>query len=420
MPFFSELFVSGILKKPILDPKGDELGRVKDLVIVKGEPFPKVSALIIEKKNKIFKLPWTDLNIFNKRIISANVYGETLQPYDFNEKDLLLVRDILDKQIVDANGAKVVRVNDVKLQGYNSEAVFIAVDVGVRGIMRRLGVERGGEDLMKLFKKHIPYNLISWNYIQPLEPKLTKISLTVPRQMVSELHPADIAEIISQVSHKEGASFFKGLDVETAAEALSELQPDVQAAIITGMDTDKAADIIEEMPPDEAADVLSDLPMDKAKEILESIEKEEAEDIQELLSHEEDTAGGLMTNEFVAYPPETTVKEAIDKFRKDAEDVETVYYLYITDADEKLLGVVSLRELLLADFDSKLSDIMETKIKTVTPETDEVDVGEIVSKYNLVALPVVDTEGSLLGIVTVDDILDRILPPAAKRKRRKV
>jgi Mg/Co/Ni transporter MgtE len=174
------------------------------------------------------------------------------------------------------------------------------------------------------------------------------------------------------------------------------------------------------MPPDEAADVLSDLPMDKAKEILESIEKEEAEDIQELLSHEEDTAGGLMTNEFVAYPPETTVKEAIDKFRKDAEDVETVYYLYITDADEKLLGVVSLRELLLADFDSKLSDIMETKIKTVTPETDEVDVGEIVSKYNLVALPVVDTEGSLLGIVTVDDILDRILPPAAKRKRRKV
>jgi CBS domain-containing protein/sporulation protein YlmC with PRC-barrel domain len=420
VPFFSELFFSGILKKPILDPKGDELGRVKDLVIVKGEPFPKVSALIIEKKNKIFKLPWTDLNIFNKRIISANVYGETLQPYDFNEKDLLLVRDILDKQIVDANGAKVVRVNDVKLQGYNSEAVLIAVDVGVRGIMRRLGVERGGEDLMKLFKKRLPYNLISWNYIQHLEPKLTKISLTVPRQMVSELHPADIAEIISQVSHKEGALFFKGLDVETAAEALSELQPDVQAAIITGMDTDRAADIIEEMPPDEAADVLSDLPRDKAKEILESIEKEEAEDIQELLSHEEDTAGGLMTNDFVAYPPETTVKEALDKFRKDAEDVETVYYLYITDADEKLLGVVSLRELLLADFDSKLSDIMETKLKTVTPETDEVDVGEIVSKYNLVALPVVDTEGSLLGIVTVDDILDRILPPAAKRKRRKV
>jgi magnesium transporter len=238
--------------------------------------------------------------------------------------------------------------------------------------------------------------------------------------MVSELHPADIADIISQISHKEGATLFKGLDVETAAEALSELEPDVQAALITGMDTDKAADIIEEMPPDEAADVLSDLPVDKAKEILEQIEQEEAEDIQELLSHEEDTAGGLMTNEFIAYPPETTVKEALDRFRKDAEEVETVYYIYVTDKDEKLLGSVSLRELLLAGLDLKLSDIMETKLKTVTPETDEVEVGETVSKYNLVALPVVDSEGSLLGLVTVDDILDRLIPPEAKRRRRRV
>lgn len=420
MSFFGELFVSEILKKPVLDPKGEELGRVKDLVVVKGDPLPKVSALIVERKRDIFNLPWKDLSIFNKRIISSKIYSDSLRPYELSEKDLLIVRDIFDKQIVDANGAKVVRVNDVKLEGLDTEAVLIAVDVGMRGIMRRLGVERGGEDLMKLFRKHLPYNLISWNYIQPLEPKLTTISLTVPRQMVSELHPADIAEIISQVSHKEGATFFKGLDIETAAEALSELQPDVQAAIITGMDAEKAADIIEEMPPDEAADVLSDLPVDKAKEILEIIEKEEAEDIQELLSHEEDTAGGLMTNEFIAYLPDITVKEAIQKFKKDAEEVETVYYIYVVDADEKLIGAISLRELLLAGLDAKLSDIMEPKIKMVTPDTDEVEVAEVISKYNLLALPVVDTEGFILGIVTIDDIIDRILPPAAKRKRRKV
>ncbi|OIP59652.1 MAG: magnesium transporter MgtE [Nitrospirae bacterium CG2_30_41_42] len=415
-----ELFVSEILKKPVLDPKGEEIGRVKDLVIVKGEPLPRVSSLIIDKKKRLFNLPWNDLNIFNKRIISTKIYSEALKPYEFSEKDLMIVRDILDKQIVDANGAKVVRVNDVKLEGLDTEAVLIAVDIGMRGIMRRLGVERGGEDLMRLFKKRLPYNLISWNYIQPLEPKLTTISLTVPRQMVSELHPADLAEIISQVSHKEGATFFKGLDVETAAEALSELQPDVQAAIITGMETEKAADIIEEMPPDEAADVLSDLPMDKAKEILESIEKEEAEDIQELLSHEEDTAGGLMTNEFIAYLPDTTVKEAIQKFKKDAEEVETVYYIYVIDTDEKLIGVVSLKDLLLADLNAKLSDIMATKLKTISPEADEMEVAEIASKYNLLAIPVIDNEGFILGIVTIDDIIDRILPPAAKRKRRKV
>ncbi len=420
MPFFGELFVSEILNKPVLDPKGEELGRVRDVIVVRGEPFPRISSLVIEKRKKTACLLWTDLNIFNKKIISSKTYSDGLQPYEFGENDLLIVRDIFDKQIVDANGARVVRVNDVKLEGYKTEAVLIAVDVGVRGIMRRLGVERGGEDLMRLFGKHLSYNLISWNYLQPLEPKLTKISLTVPRQMVSELHPADLAEIISRVSHKDGASFFKGLDVETAAEALSELQPDVQAAIITGMDTDKAADIIEEMQPDEAADVLSDLPVDKAKEILEQIEKEEAEDIQELLSHEEDTAGGLMTNQFISYPPETSVKDAIEKFRKDADEFETVYYIYVTDAEEKLLGVVSLRDLLLADYDVALSDIMETKLKTVTPDTDEFEVAEIVSKYNLVAIPVLDTENYMLGIVTIDDVIDRILPPAAKRKRRKV
>ncbi|TAL23512.1 MAG: CBS domain-containing protein [Nitrospirae bacterium] len=420
MPFFGELFVSEILKKPVLDPKGEELGRVKDLLVVKGEPLPKISSLVIEKKRKVFNLPWVDLNIFNKRIISANIYSESLGSYETSEKDLLLVRDIFDKQIVDANGAKVVRVNDVKLEGLDTEAVLVAADVGMRGIMRRLGVERGGEDLMRFFRTHLPYNLISWDYIQPLEPKLTAISLTVPRQMMSELHPADLAAIISQVSHKEGATFIKDLDAETAAEMLSELEPDKQAAIITGMETEKAADIIEEMPPDEAADVLSDIPAEKAQEILGNLEKEDAEDIQELLGHEDDTAGGIMTNEYIAYSPEMTVKDASERFRVNAKEVETVYYIYVLDKDEKLIGVTSLREMLLAEPDSILADIMETSLKTVSPGEDEMIAAGIISKYNLLALPVVDENGYMHGIVTVDDIIDILLPPAAKRKRRKV
>ena len=174
------------------------------------------------------------------------------------------------------------------------------------------------------------------------------------------------------------------------------------------------------MPPDEAADVLSDLPVDKAKEILEQIDQEEAEDIQELLSHEEDSAGGLMTNEFIAYPPDISVQKAIEQFRKDGEEVETVYYIYVIDKEEKLLGVFSLRDLLLASPDAKLSEIMYTKLVTVTPDADEEEVAEIISKYNLFALPVIDNEGCLLGIVSIDDAIDRILPPAAKRKRRRV
>ncbi|MBA4349168.1 MAG: magnesium transporter MgtE [Thermodesulfovibrio sp.] len=420
MPLYGELFVSEIIKRPLFDPKGEIVGRVKDIIIVKGDPLPKVSALVVQMKSQLFLVKWGDINIFNKRIISTFLYSDALTLCEINEDELLAVRDILDKQIVDINGAKVVRVNDIKLDGYNGEAVLIAVDVGMRGILRRLRIEHGSEEFLKIFQTKLPYNLISWNYLQPLRPQLNAITLTVPRQMVSELHPADIAEIISQVSRDEGAHLFKDLDLETAAGALSELEPDKQAEIINAIDTEKAADIIEEMPPDEAADVLSDLPTEKAKEILEHIEKEEAEDIQELLSHEEDTAGGLMTNVFIAYPADITVKEAFERFRKDAEEIETVYYIYITDAQEKLVGVASLRDLLLAEPSAKLSEVIETKLKTVAPDTDEMDVAEIISKYNLLALPVVDNEGTLLGVVTIDDIMDVILPPAAKRQRRKM
>ncbi len=416
MPLFGELFLSEILKMPILDPKGEELGRLKDIVVVKAEPLPKVDALIIERKKELFYLSWSALNLFNKRIIAAKLCNADLLPYDADVDDLLAVRDILDKQIVDVNGAKVVRVNDIKLEGYEAEAVLIAVDVGVRGILRRLGFERKGEDLLKVFKASMPFHLISWNYIQPLHPKLTSIALTVPRQMLSEIHPADIADMIGQISHHEGAAFLKNLDVDVAAETLSEMSSEAQVEIIRGMETEKASDIIEMMPPDEAADVLGDLPAEKAKEILEHIEKEEAEDIQELLGHEEDTAGGLMTNVFITYPPVLTVREAIARFREDAQEIETVYYIYVTDETEKLVGVVSLRELLLTDPDTSLSEIMETKLKTVTPDEDEKVVAKITAKYNLVALPVVDTEGVLLGVVTVDDILGRIVPSGAKRK----
>ncbi len=420
MPFVGEIFSSEVLKKPVLDPRGEEVGRVKDLIIVGGEPLPKISALIIERKKQFFSLPWNDVSIFNKKIISTNVSADRLPSYALSEDDLLIVRDILDKQVVDVNGAKVVRVNDIKLEGLNSDAVLVAVDVGMRGIMRRLGIERGGEDILKVFRKSLPYALISWDYLQPIGPKLSKISLTVPRQMLSELHPADIADIISSVSQKEGASFFNHLDVETAAEALSELQSDMQADIITAMDAEKAADIIEEMQPDDAADILSDLPAEKAKEILENIEKEEAEDIQELLGHEEDTAGGLMTNEFIRGKPIMTVQEATEHFRKQAREVETVYYIYVLDDDEKLVGVCSLRELLLAETDCLLADIMETNLKSVRPGEDEMEVAAIISKYNLLAVPVVDENGYMHGIVTVDDIVDVILPTAARRKRRNV
>jgi CBS domain-containing protein len=421
MPIFGELFLSEILKKPILDLKGDNLGTLRDIIIVKGEPLPVMKSLIVlRKKKKKFLVPWETMSIFNKRVMASTLNSDELARYEPSDEGLLAVRDILDKQIVDATGAKVVRVNDIKLEGFEGKAILVAVDVGMRGILRRLGIERQGNEFFKLFRIELPHNLISWTYIQPLEPKLKTIALTVPRQMVADLHPADIAEIISSVSREEGTSLFTDLDLKTAAETLSELEPDVQASIITEMEPEKASDIIEEMPPDEAADILGDLPTEKMKALLESIDQEDAEDIQELLEHEENTAGGLMTNEFIAYDPEIKVSEAIERFKRDAAEIETIYYIYIIDPDEKLIGVLSLRELILADPGKNLLDLMVTNLKTLKPEDNENVVAAAISKYNLAAIPVVDNDNELLGIVTMDDIIDRILPPKAKRKRKKV
>lgn len=420
MPLFGELFISEILKQPVLDQVGDELGSLKDIVIVKGKPLPRVDALILERKRDVFRLPWETMNLFNKRIISSTLVLKDLKPYSMDEDDLLAARDMLDKQIVDANGAKVVRVNDIRLEGYNTDAVLTAVDVGVRGILRRMGLERKGERFLRFLRINLPLHTISWNYIQPLQPKLSNISLTVSRQMVEELHPADLADLISQVSPIEGIEFLQNLDHDTAAEAISELELETQAVMIKDMTAENAANIIEEMSPDSAADLINQLPDDMANDILRSIEEEEAEDIQELLGHESDTAGGLMTNEYIHHPPGMTVREVFDIFRAEAEDIESVYYIYVVDNEERLVGVVSLKDLILADATTKLGSIMETNIKSVRPEADEMEVAAVISKYNLISLPVVDCDTCLIGIVTVDDILDLLLPKQARRKRRSV
>jgi CBS domain-containing protein len=419
MPLFGELFVSELLKQPVLDPKGDELGRLKDFVVIKGEPLPRISALILEEKKKRYCLEWENVGIFNKRIISSKVYAPRVEPYEPSKDILLIVRDVFDKQIVDVDGAKVVRVNDVQLEGQNSKACVAGVDVGIRGILRRLGVERRSDKVYQLLGKTLPHSIIRWSFIQPLEPRLSQLSLTIPRQMISSLHPADIAEIISKVPHEQGIVLFKGLDPNVAAETLPELDPDLQKAIIEDIDKEYATDVVERMPPDEAADLIADLETDKAQELLESIEKEEAQDIQELLAHEEDTAGGLMTNQFIAYEPGITVEEALERFRLDAHEVETVYYIYIVQG-EKFIGVTTLKDMLLSSPKVVLSDIMEPKLKSVAPDTNQQKVAEMISKYNLLAIPVVDEENELLGIVTIDDIVEILLPPASRKRRRSV
>jgi Mg2+ transporter MgtE len=321
---------------------------------------------------------------------------------------------------VDINGAKLVRVNDLELGDVKGKLCLVAADIGFRGLLRRLGVEKRGDRLFTLFHSKLQHKLISWRYVQTIEPKLTRLTLTVSRHKVAQLHPADLAEIISEVSQKERTALFGSLDVATAAEALHELEPGVQADIIDDMSKERASDILEAMPPDEVADVLGDLPEAKAQELINLMEKEEAEDVQELMEHEEDTAGGLMTTEYLAFPPDMTVDDAIRELRLEAPNVETVYYLYILDSSERIIGILSLKHLILATPQTLLGDIMVTPVKTLTLDAKQKDVAEFISKYNLLAAPVVDENMVMRGIVTVDDVVDFLLPTASRKKRRKL
>lgn len=419
MTLIGEVFVADVIGKAVLDPTGEEVGKLRDIVVVGGGRYPRAAGLLLEKRKKVLYLPWADLSIFNRRIISSAKRESELSEFSPGSDQLLIAKDLLDKQIVDIDGAKVVRVNDVKLSEENGSACVTDVDVGVRGILRRLGIERKGDAFFRTIRHPLRHQLISWRLIQPLHEKLDRLTLAVTRKALSDLHPADIASIISGLSPEERKGFFEKLDLETAAEALHELEPEVQADLITDLDREQAADVIERMPPDEAADVIADLPREKAQELLGLIEKEEAEDIHELLGHEEDTAGGLMTNEYLAYPPHLTIGEAVERFREEAAEIEAVYYLYVVE-EERLLGVVGLRDLLIVEEDRPLGDVMHTKLITVRAEANQQTVAEMISKYNLLALPVVDDENHLLGVVTVDDVVDLLLPPASRRRRRRI
>ena len=420
MYFVGDIFVSEVLKKPVLDRAGEEVGRITDFLVRTGEVFPRIESVVVtSKKRNHILIPFENINLFNKRIISVKNFLSELAEQKAKEEDLLICRDLLDKQIVDVYGVKIVRVNDIKLGDIEGNLCLIAVDVGFSGILRRLSIEHIGKQLWGLFGYSISSKLISWNFLQPIEPQLTKLTLRITRQKISELHPSDIAHIISQVSLNGKTALFNSLDLEKAAEALHELEPGTQATIIDRMDEEKASDILERMHPDEAADILGDLSEEKAQELLNKMEKEEAEDVQELLEHEEDTAGGLMTTEYLGFTGDMTVSDVFKNLRLMSPDVEMIYYIYIIDDIEHLLGVLSMKDLILASPMAIISEIMRTKIKTVSPGTDQMKVAELISKYNLYAVPVVDEENKMLGIVTVDDIVDLLLPPSSRKKRQR-
>lgn len=413
----NELYLSTILGKPVINERGGKIGILFDLVMVPGETFPEVSRLIVKERKGLVAIPWRSILLFNKFVISVTGITTDFPAYELNDEEILVKRDILDKQIVDVDGAKVVRVNDLKIGSYKDVLCILTVDIGMSGLLRRLGYAGIGEKVAALLKREIPRQEISWQYVQPLEKNLSGLALTMAHDQLAEMHPADLASIISNISHHHIQNVLISLDTETAGEAIHELDPELRSRVISEMDSELASDILEEMEPDEAADVLGDLSEEKAQELLNLMDVEEAGEIQELMEHEDDTAGGLMNSSFLTIDVGMTAGEAYAELKQLAEEIEMLHYSYVLDPDERLTGVVSLRDLLTVAPETPIREIMTESVKTVPVAAEPEEVLEIIAKYNLVAVPVLDEEGKMAGIVTVDDILEMFLPYALKRKR---
>jgi magnesium transporter len=410
------LYLSQAIGRPVLDANGDPLGKVDDLVVAIGDRYPPVTGLVVFTDRRRIFLPWSQVARFDES--GAQLSGATIDitPFAQRPNEIGLRTDLLDKQIVDIDGRKVVRVNDLRLDDVDGDLRLVAVDVGASGLLRRLGIEGPYRVVARNLHLPTPERYIDWEDVDPVETSIASIRLRVPHAGLTELHPADLATIIDQLAPKDRAGVLAALDDEAVADAIEEMEPGTQVEVLEGLAPERAADILEEMSPDDAADLVADLSDETREELMALMERDEAEELGGLLAYNEDTAGGMMTTEFVAVPADLTAGATIDRLRELEPDAETIYYVYVVDADGRLVGVLSLRDLIVAPPTTPIGEVMIEDPVAVEVTADRDDVAGIVARYNLLAVPVVDADRRLVGIVTVDDAIDTILPASWRRR----
>lgn len=395
------VYLNELLGSEVLDAQGRIVGRLNDLILPSGSSLVAAMVIATPARGTII-LPWSAVASQKGRTISLAIQAGRWNIYQPQEGDIWLAKDVRDKRVVDTSKAKLVRVNDIFLEGSPQGWQVIGADIGGRGLLQRLGL------LWLADKLSIPQRLVRWD-----DMSLAKGG----QQRLEQLHPTEIAAIVHELSPAEGSDLVEALTDEVAADTLEEIHPQRQADLVDEMAPERAADILEEMAPDEAADILQDLPDQKAQEILSLMEKEEADQVAALLVHPENSAGGIMTTEYPALSPHLTAAEAITELRRRyAGELDDVHYVYVTDEAEHLLGVFSLWDLVVADPQARLTDFMEKRVVSVRADEDRKKAARLIARYNLLAIPVVDAENRLLGIVTVDDAMDLILPQAWRQQ----
>ncbi|WP_017416828.1 magnesium transporter [Clostridium tunisiense] len=413
-----EFHLSNLLNKYVYDEFEDCIGKLQDIYVTTEGGYPRAIGYQIRKGRDIYNFEFRDIDVYKH---NGNHLIKVRQVKDIipRKYSYLLSKNLLNKQIVDINGKKIVKVTDLKLVKCNDEIKVVEVESGVLATARKLGFENGVKRLYDLFGKDPKENVVTWESVQSLEMTEHSLQLTTPYNKLSQLHPADIAEIIADLSPEDRVKVIEGLDNDLAADTLEELDKEIQQEILTLLSESKAREILDLVPNDEIADILDELDEEIANKVLININDEDENEIRDLMKYEDEVVGSIMNPDFISFNIDITVAETMNILRELKPEDEVSHYIYIIDKDERLQGFVSLRDLILSEPDNKLKSIMNTKVFKVR-DTDEIEkaIGLAV-KYDLYSLPVVDEEEKVCGVAVMNDIIDELLSPSWKRKIRR-
>lgn len=413
-----EFHLSNLLNKYVYDEFEDCIGKLQDVYVTTEGGYPRAIGYQIRKGRDIYNFEFRDIDVYKH---NGNCLIKVRQVKDIipRKYSYLLSKNLLNKQIVDINGKKVVKVTDLKLVKCNGDIKVVEVESGVLATARKLGFESGIKRMYSLFGKDPKENVVTWESVQSLEMTEHSLQLTTPYNKLSQLHPADIAEIIAGLSPEDRVKVIEGLDNDLAADTLEELDKEIQQEILTLLSESKAKEILDLVPNDEIADILDELDEEIANKVLININDEDENEIRDLMKYEDEVVGSIMNPDFISFNIDITVAETMNILRELKPEDEVSHYIYIIDKDERLQGFVSLRDLILSEPNNKLKSIMNTKVFKVK-DTDEIEkaIGLAV-KYDLYSLPVVDEEDKVCGVAVMNDIIDEILSPSWKRKIRR-
>jgi CBS domain-containing protein/sporulation protein YlmC with PRC-barrel domain len=424
MTSLTTFYLSGITGKEVFGADGDAIGVIRDLLVnavPSGQNDPNQQLITgiklkIGKETKFYSFK-TFRVVKARELINVTCFDLIELSNDEVINGLLLVENILDKQIVDLNGRKLVRVNDVRLATLPAGTFAVAVDIGIEGLLRRIGISIPIKKILSLFRINIPAKYILWDDVQAIDFSNLNIKLSKSFAKLHTLHPSDLADILEDLGKKSSMSVFSSLDEEKAADVLEELESRAQVHMVENLPVDKMADVLEKMPADEVADILDELEDDKAEMLLNEMEAESSKEVRELLEYEDDMVGSLMTTDYLSFTADLTVAEVLVEMRAKKPEAVELYNLFVVEQNDELIGNFNLRDLVVAEPLLTVNQIMKSKPVYLFDKQKVSAIAEIISKYNLLAVPVVDETFQLLGMVVIDDIVEDLIRERRTRKR---